>query len=206
MVRKKLLVGLVIAGVAATAILVIFGPTWFRQYDLPAGASPSLQLPITESSNLTMIGAFFSESSPQPHSGLDFAFNKSVDIKAAAGGYVEDVKFWYNEKGGHWQTNVRVRINQQWHIEVAFESWTTTEAEGQLQANAIVVQIGMKISAGAKLGTLLWHGEGCHIDFGLGSNWVRICPYPYFDAGAKVSFDYLFAIYKKNPSATQPCN
>ncbi len=202
MVSKKLLIGIVIAGVAVTGLLVVFGPSLFRQYDLPAGASPSLQMPFTDASNLTMIGAFFAAS----HTGLDYSFNTSVDILAAAGGYIEDVKFWYNEKGGHWQTNVRVRLNAQWHVEVCFESWALTQEVGQLQADAIVVQVGMKITAGTKLGTLLYHGEGCHIDFGLGDSGNRICPYPYFSSDAKVAFDALFALYNKNPSATQPCN
>ncbi|OLS14773.1 MAG: hypothetical protein RBG13Loki_1606 [Promethearchaeota archaeon CR_4] len=206
MVHKKLLLCLVIAGIGIGCLLVVFGPSLFRQYDLPAGANPSLQLPFTDASNLTMIGAYFSEASFTPHTGIDFSFNTSVDILAATGGYVEDVKFWFNEKGGHWQTNVRVRLNSQWAVEVAFESWALTQDVGQLQASAILVQVGMKIAAGTQIGTLLYHGSGCHIDFGINNKSQRVCPYPYFTSEAKATFDPLFAMYNMNPNATVPCN
>nr|MDO8110867.1 hypothetical protein [Candidatus Sigynarchaeota archaeon] len=193
MVKKKTAIGLVILVACVSAGLggLLYYLSFFT---LPLGQDPSLTLPFSDTSHLHIIQGFGQVTPTRYHNGIDFSFNDTTQILASHGGLVLDVKFWYNERGGHWQTNVRIQLNFQWMLEIAFESWATMQPQGQLQADAITVKAGTKIQQDESIGNLVCHGEGCHIHFGLRSSSTDVCPYPYFSAPAKTSFDALFAI------------
>ena len=197
--KKKVAIGLVIVIACAGVGLGVF-LFYKSSYDLPAGQDPSLAMPFTDATHLHIIQGFGQISSTFYHNGIDFGFNDTTQILAPCAAHVMDVKFWYNDKGGHWQTNVRLQLNQQWMQEIVFESWATNQSLGQQQADAIVVKQGDKLQQGQVIGNLLSQGTGCHIHFGLLSNNNAVCPYSYFSPQAKAAFDGYFTKYNSTAS------
>jgi hypothetical protein len=192
--KKKVAIGLIIIFACAGAGLGIY-VYYIYSMPLSPGQDPSLNLPFTDSSHLEGIQGFGQINPTYYHNGIDFMFNDTTQILAAYGGSILEVKFWYNDKGGHWQTNVRIQLNTQWTQESVFESWAVNQTDGQLQADAILVKAGDKVQQGQALGNLLHHGTGCHVHFGLLSNNNAVCPYTYFSAPAKATFDGYFTKY-----------
>ncbi|NHJ87417.1 MAG: M23 family metallopeptidase [Asgard group archaeon] len=129
------------------------------------------------------------------HSGIDFCVNTSVNIIASCNVTVLKIESFYNELGGTWQTNVFLEYNEKYIFNIAFESTAKNETYSNLQREAISVTVGQKITTGEILGTLLYHGSGCHIDFGLHELDERICAYQYFSQDAKNIFDELWDKY-----------
>ena len=197
MVAKKTKTGLI--------MLVVFvggGLGGFLIYlsllPLPNGQDPSLNLPIADEAHLYMIQGFGQVNPTYYHNGIDFILNNTTQIVAACDGFVSNVRFWYNDKGGHWQTNVNVQLNLKWSQEIIFESFAANQSAGQVQANAITVKFGDRIHQGEVIGTLLSQGSGSHVHFGLLSWGTAVCPYHYFSAAAKSTFDVYFTEYNSS--------
>lgn len=184
-----------------------FGPgrMLFYSYDLEKGETPELSLPFTDASHLHIIGGFGYSTSDFFHNGIDWGFNDTTMIIAAFGGYIIEVKTWFNEKGGHWQTNVRTALNLEWSIEIAFEPWALNETYANYQAAEILVKTGQKVTKGQALGNLVNYGGGTHIHFSLYRNNEAVCPYTYFSTSAKITFDDQFTQFNATRTATTPC-
>ena len=175
-----------VIGIAAGATLGIFA---FAVFPLPPGQLPSMRLPIDDFSTFVRFNSFNSTG----HNGLDFNVNASTPIVAPCDVFVFDVKCWYNDRGGHWQTNVRAYMSFTWTMEIAFESWATDEPTARLQEQAIVARAWTRVAAGAPLGTLLYEGDGAHIHFMIKENDAATCPFPYFTPAAQASLSAALA-------------
>ncbi|MHA1836018.1 MAG: hypothetical protein ACTSYQ_03730 [Candidatus Odinarchaeia archaeon] len=183
------------------ASTIIGGAFWYLNYQqhtiLPLGEDPQLILPLYDFSHLDGIGRYGQITEDFYHNGIDFSVNQSTIFVAPHDCYVKDIIFAYNELGGHWQTNVLLTINQQWTLELIFESWAENETYGQLQRDQIIVNQGDFIEANQTIGTLLIHGKGAHVHFTVRSYDTDVCPYQYFTPEAKATFEELF--YEFNP-------
>ena len=190
----------VLAVVLIVIILVVFGSVtlWVVFFRFPntltPGEDPVILLPMQDFSHNTNIGGYGQVSPEYFHNGIDFGVNGTTAIVAPHAAYVEDVKFWFNDRGGHWQTNVRLWLNYQWKIEIVFESWALNETYGQLQRDEIVVNVGQYVEANQTLGNLISHGSSTHIHFGIYSNNDDKCPYIYFSTAEKAVFEAQFAL------------
>lgn len=169
---------------------------------LEEGQDPVLSLPIKETDHINDIQAF-GDLGSYKHNGIDFNVIQATTILCPHDAYVEDIRFYYNDAGGHWQTNVRLDLNDEWWISMKFESWASSEEEGQAQADAINLTIGDKLNQGQEMGMLLSQGEYSHLHFDVDNNGTYLCPYSYFSADAKSEFDVLFSQYG---TSEQPCN
>jgi hypothetical protein len=169
-----------VIGIAAGATLGIFA---FVVFPLPPGRQPSMRLPLDSFDTFDQFNSFNSAS----HNGLDFAVNASTPIVAPCDVFVTAVECFYNERGGHWQTNVRGSMSFTWMLEIAFESWATDEPTARLQEQAIATKAWTRVAAGAPLGTLLYEGDGAHIHFMIKENDAATCPFPYFTSSAQAS-------------------
>nr|MDO8086744.1 hypothetical protein [Candidatus Sigynarchaeum springense] len=178
----KVAAGLLAIGIAAGGTLAIFA---FAVFPLPPGQAPSLRQPLEDFSTFIQFQGFNSSG----HNGIDFMVNASTLIVAPCDLFVIEVKCWFNEPGGHWQTNVRAQLSFAWTLEVAFESWATDEPAGRLQEQAIVVKAWTRVAAGAPMGTLLYVADSAHIHFMIRENNVAKCPYTYFTPAARASLD-----------------
>jgi murein DD-endopeptidase MepM/ murein hydrolase activator NlpD len=203
-----------ICGITILLVLLVvgawffgFGPgrMLFYSYDLERGQSPELSIPFTDASHLHIIQGFGQVSAENYHNGIDWGFNDTTMIIAAFGGYIIDVKTWFNEKGGHWQTNVRSALNLEWIIEIAFESWALNETYANYQAAEILVKTGQKVTLGQNLGNLVNYGEGTHIHFSLYQINEAVCPYSYFTDAAKLTFDDQYAHFNSSHTESSPC-
>lgn len=183
---------IVLFSVAGISVWYIF----FRYPDtVPFGENPVLILPMYDFSHNDFIQGFGQIHPDYYHNGFDFGVNDTTAIVAPCNAYVFDIKSnWYNEKGGHWQTNVELRLNVQWHISIPFESWALNSSYGALQANQITVHVGQYVAANQTLGHLLSHGEHAHIHFSLISYDTHVCSYYYFVEPARVIFLYQFSL------------
>ncbi len=176
-------------------LIYAFGPA---TNPLPLGATPTIQLPYIDDTNLHYIGGFGQVSPSYYHNGIDFGFNGTTTIVAPCTALITNVHFWFNDKGGHWQTNIGLRLNQEWSIEVIFESWALTQEQGQQQANAITANIGTIVNKNQSLGQLLSQGDGSHVHFGIKGSGGDLCPYLYWTPTAKTTFDIQFAILNRS--------
>ena len=197
--KKKVLFAIVLIGIVCVCSLIVIKSIFFKYPDtLTAGEDPELTLPLTSFANNTYIGGYGTVPLGW-HNGIDFGVNGSTVIVAPHNAYIDFIECWYNDGGGHWQTNVRLWLNYQWNLEIVFESWALNESYGQLQRDAIIVNTGQFVSANQPLGTLLCHGEGAHIHFQVSSNNVQCCPYTYFSASAKAAFAAQFYLVNYTP-------
>ena len=162
---------------------------------LALGQTPIISLPLNDFSHNSFIQGFGQIHTDYYHDGFDFGVNDTTVFVAVFSAYVADVKSnWYNERGGHWQTNVQLWINPQWEVEMAFESWALNETYGALQASAITVVRGQYVAANQSLGSLLAHGDHAHVHFAVRSWGNGLCPYYYFTESAKAVFAARFAL------------
>nr|MDO8098512.1 hypothetical protein [Candidatus Njordarchaeota archaeon] len=198
----------IIAGTVVIFVIVGAGLGWTllsrRPSTLPLGQTPVIGLPVYDFSHNNIIGGYGNirwggSNTTVFHNGIDFGFNATVTLVSPYNTYVDEIKCWYNEKGGHWQTNVVLWINQQWTIEMIFESWALNETYGRMQLAAISVVSGQYVPANQTIGDLLFHGSGCHLHFGVKSYGETICPYDVFSESAKLTFAAQF--FKVNATA-----
>ncbi len=179
---------------------------WYLNFEntpsfLPLGESPEIILPLYQIENLDAIQGFGQLTPDFYHNGIDFGVNATTVIVAPHNCVVTWIQFWYNDKGGHWQTNVRLKINEEWEIEVVFESWALNETYGQYQRDAIIVEVGQILNVNETIGNLLVHGDGAHIHFGLLTYGTGVCPYQHFTSEAKALFDAVFPYVNYTSSA-----
>jgi len=201
--RKATKIGLtiiIIAGIGVSIWLISsYSPA---TNPLPLGDSPALNLPFNDVNYLDFIRGFGNVTPSFYHNGNDFGFNGTTVIVAPCAAIVTQVQFWYNENGGHWQTSLSLRLNQDWSLELYFESFASTQDEGQLQANAVTVKIGDAVTANQTLGQLLRQGSGSHVHLGVMHQNVAVCPYNYLMPAAKNIYDTQFSSLN---SSVAPC-
>ncbi|WXG47029.1 MAG: hypothetical protein WED05_10280 [Candidatus Atabeyarchaeum deiterrae] len=193
--KKWALVGFTIGLIAFSGVFSWF--MFFRHpWVSPLGVNPAIGLPLYDYSYNNKIAGFGQITPTYYHNGFDFAVNASTTFVAAHEAYVDGIRTWYNDKGGHWQTNVELWINPQWTIEMAFESWALNETYANLQAGQILVSVGEHVMTNQSIGILQHFGDGSHVHFGVGTWGNYICPYDAFTASARATFVTQF--YKVN--------
>ncbi|MHA1211544.1 MAG: hypothetical protein ACTSSH_03695, partial [Candidatus Heimdallarchaeota archaeon] len=126
------------------------------------------------------------------HNGIDYGVNASVYVVAFCDLRVNGIKTWFNDKGGHWQTNVGFTYNWKYTFDIVFESWALNETYGNIQRDEIFVKVGQKISRGEIIGMLVYHGSGTHIHFGMKESGTDVCSYLFLSSSAKAQFDTLW--------------
>ncbi|MHA1264975.1 MAG: M23 family metallopeptidase [Candidatus Helarchaeota archaeon] len=199
--QKKYLGLIILLGIFGTIGIIYLYNSEFRYPNtLPLGQVPSIELPLYNFSTCNAIQGFGQITPDYYHNGIDFGVNATTPIRAPFAAYVDFIQFWYNDKGGHWQTNVKLWLNSQWEIEIVFESWALNETYGQLQRDAIIVNLGQYVEENQSIGNLLFHGHGAHIHFGIYDNSVAKCPHSYFTSTAKSAFDAYFFSVNYTPS------
>ncbi|MFX1296066.1 MAG: hypothetical protein ACFFD2_14605 [Promethearchaeota archaeon] len=200
--KKKIIILIIFIGVACVCSGFFIKFIFFRyQNTLPSEQDPELSLPMYDFSHNDNIRGYGQVSPEDYHNGIDFGVNDTTSIVAPYAAYIMDIKFWFNERGGHWQTNIRLWLNNKWNIEIAFESWAAYENEsyGILQKDAIIVNEDQYVEANQTLGDLLCHGEGSHIHFMIRKENIDYCPYTYFSPSAKSIFAAQFYLVNYTP-------
>ncbi|NHJ87350.1 MAG: M23 family metallopeptidase [Asgard group archaeon] len=160
-----------------------------------SGDPPVIAFPVADPDVIHILGGYGTTPEGWFHNGIDFGCNASVNILAWCDLRVVNVHTWFNDKGGHWQTNLELRYNSKYSFSVPFESWALNETYANLQRDAINVTVGQIVHQGEILGKLLYHGDGCHIHFGMRENGEDVCPYLFFSDDCKVLFDALWIHY-----------
>ncbi|NHJ88051.1 MAG: M23 family metallopeptidase [Asgard group archaeon] len=195
MQRKwKIILGITIpllvlgGGIGSYALWRIWPATW-------DSTAPAISFPVANPDVIHILGGYGTTDEGWFHNGIDYGCNASVDIIAWCELRVTYINTWYNDKGGHWQTNVNCRYNTRYSFEVPFESWALNETYANLQRAEINVEVGQIIPQGYVIGKLLYHGSGTHIHFGMKEDGQNICPYLFFSTDCKVLFDSLWALY-----------
>jgi hypothetical protein len=164
---------------------------------------PVMDFPVENIEVLSMISAFIWNETVQIHNGIDFMINDTANIIAPCNMTVNDKSLFYNALGDHWQAGLSFEINDDFELFIAFESFAQNETFGNLQLDAIIVDIGQEVIQGQSLGQLLLHRGGAHIHFMLHKNFEPVCPYLYFSSAAKTTFDNLWV---QIGFGNDPCN
>lgn len=137
------------------------------------------------------------------HNGIDFSINDTATIIASCNMTCNNKNLFYNSLGDHWQVGTSFTINEDYELLIAFESFAENETFGNIQLDAILVEIGQEVTQGELIGNLLYHRAGAHIHFMLSKNNEPVCPYLYFSAEAKTIFDDLWG---QIGTSGNPCN
>ena len=164
---------------------------------------PIFAFPVANTEVLAAIYGYLWNETHQIHDGIDFMINGTANIIAPCNMTVNDKGLFYNEIGEHWQAGLSFDINDDYELFIAFESFAQNETYGNLQLDAIIVDIGQEVTKGELLGQLFLHHNGAHIHFMLHKNSERVCPYLYFGTEGKVIFDTLWS---QIGSSSNPCN
>ncbi len=169
----------------------------------PPGA-PILLFPVENTGVLITLDAFIWDNvSGFVHNGIDFGINDTATIIASCNMTCNDKNLFYNDLGDHWQAGASFTINEDYELFIAFESFAENETFGNIQLEAILVEIGQEVTRGELVGYLLYHRAGAHIHFMLQKNNEPVCPYQYFSAEAKTIFDGLWG---QIGTSGNPCN
>ncbi|MHA1171323.1 MAG: M23 family metallopeptidase [Candidatus Heimdallarchaeota archaeon] len=164
---------------------------------------PILAFPVANTEVLAALYGFIWNETHQIHNGIDFMINDTANIVAPCNMTVNDKSLFYNELGDHWQAGLSFDINDDYELLIAFESFAQNETFGNLQLDAIIVDIGQEVTQGQLLGQLFLHRNGAHIHFMLHKNHEPVCPYLYFSSAGKVIFDTLWSQFGL---ISNPCN
>ncbi|MHA1125211.1 MAG: hypothetical protein ACTSO7_04380 [Candidatus Heimdallarchaeota archaeon] len=191
--KVKILLGIfipiiVIGAAVGVYALVIFWPAVWTN------APPVLEIPIENTDVVDIIWGY-GDHGGDFHNGIDYGCNASVNVIAWCKLRVKSIRTWFNDAGGHWQTNVGFQYNWKYSFEVCFESWALNETYANIQRAAIPLKFGQIIEQGEVLGQLLYHGSGTHIHFGMKESGKDVCAYQFYSTAAKAEFQYLWALY-----------
>ncbi|HUT79790.1 MAG TPA: M23 family metallopeptidase [Candidatus Bathyarchaeia archaeon] len=176
-------------GLGSTAIILHFRDNRILTLD-----PPLIDFPVENTDIIHIIWGYGMQNGAF-HNGIDFGCNASVNIIAWCNMTVLHITTFYNEMGGHWQTNVFLEFNDRFTFDCAFESWALNETFANYQRDAINVVEGQTIQQGEVLGLLLNHGSGTHIHFGMYDLGESVCAYHYYTEEAKNIFDPLWEKY-----------
>jgi hypothetical protein len=165
---------------------------------LPIGSDPVLEFPYNTSEYIHFISGF-----NPTHQGMDLNVNHSVGLIAMHDAYVTNILTFWNGIGGHYNTNLMFRLNDDWWYEYKLEPWAYNLTYVTYQEDNLTISIGDKVLANQSIGTLLYLDPQCHIDYTLYYQDTPICQYPYFSAAAKAIFDPVWAKYGNFPGS--PC-
>ena len=179
---------IIVGGGGGYILYKMWPATWAR-------GAPSMGFPIANTDVIHILGGYGPKPWMDLHNGIDYGCNDSVYIIAWCDMRVRGIKFWFNDGGGHWQTNVGLAYNWKYTFDCVFESWALNETYGSLQLAEIYVKVGQKVSRGDVIGKLLYHGSGTHIHFGMKESGNDVCPYLFLSPSAKTLFDTLWAQY-----------
>ena len=193
--RTKILLGIFIPiMIIGAGIGGLFLASYIHDVRIQNLPAPIIDFPV-ENTDIIHIIWGYGDQGGDFHNGIDFGCNISVNIIAWCDLIVEDISTFYNDKGGHWQTNVGLKFNERFNFVCAFEPWALNETYANLQRDAINVVVGETISRGEVLGTLLYQGSGTHIHFGMYDGNDPVCAYHYYSETAKSIFDPLWDQY-----------
>jgi len=199
--RNKIL--LISSSVILLILLAGGGYLLWRVHPPVLNSSPvEMDLPFQDYDHINAIQGY-GDLGYQFHNGIDYGINLSTKFYAWCKLRVTGIRTWFNEKGGHWQTNVQFAYSWKYSFECAFESWALNETYANYQADALVAKIGQVLEKGDLIGTLMKYGDSAHVHFGMKENHQDVCPYLFLTASAKATFDQLFA---KVGYTTNPCN
>jgi murein DD-endopeptidase MepM/ murein hydrolase activator NlpD len=150
----------------------------------------SMITPFKDISDMSAVNDGFSSTAEAPwgfvHNGIDFFPDGNLKpFQAVSSGRVEDVKLWQNDKTLNWQVNIRIKYNNTFSVEYAFEPMSQNESDGQTQLENIYVTSGQNLSQGEIIGKLFVVADAAHVHFGLYKDGNAICPEPYFTPEAR---------------------
>lgn len=178
---KRMLVLFLIAVFFLTLTLGCRGDR--NEYLGPSG-DISMITPYVEASDMTSNVYKFTSQ----HSGVDFYPTGDLKpFRAVASGQVEFVQCFQSNPSDNYQVNVSIKYNSVYSVCYGFEPFSQHQADGTAQLNEIRVRKGQIVKAGEVIGRLCVIGDYAHVDFGLGKNGKRICPYEYFTEEARKS-------------------
>ncbi len=202
MKRKKKII-LIVSSLLFVVLLSGGGYLLWRVFPPVLNSNPVvMDLPFKEYNHIDAIQGF-GDLGYQFHNGIDYGINASTKFYAWCKLRVTGIRTWFNEKGGHWQTNIQFAYSWKYSFECAFESWALNETYALLQEAALPVKIGQVLEKGDFIGTLMNYGDSAHVHFGIKENHQDVCPYLFLSPSAKIIFDQLFA---KVAYTTNPCN
>ena len=145
--------------------------------------------PFVNAADISSINEAYSTHSNCPwgfeHRGIDFMISSSnIPFQAVCDGVITDIDKFFNTGNGFWQVNVRIKYNNTFNVGYAFEPFSSSEADGNIQLNNIQVSEGDHVLQGEIIGYLHYGTLGAHVHFDLHQNDESICPENYFTSSA----------------------
>ena len=145
--------------------------------------------PFVNPADISSINEAYSTHSNCPwgfeHRGIDFMISQDhIPFRAVCDGRILNIEKFFNSGNGYWQVNVALKYNQVFTVHYAFEPFSGSESDGNLQLNSIMVSEGDHVLQGDIIGYLKYRNPGAHVDFSLRKDEESICPETYFTADA----------------------
>ncbi len=145
--------------------------------------------PFVSAADISSINEAYSTHSNCPwgfeHRGIDFMISSDhIPFQAVGNGVITDVDKFFNSGNGFWQVNINIKYNDQFSVGYAFEPFSSSEVDANIQLNYIQVGEGDQVMQGDIIGYLHYVNPGAHTHFDLSKYGERICPESYFTSNA----------------------
>ncbi|NHJ87326.1 MAG: hypothetical protein FK734_17815 [Asgard group archaeon] len=185
-------------------ILVLFGGFIgiakllnYIKYHQPPNIEPDADPPVLEFlfENTSVISRIcgYGYIGSDFHNGIDFIINVSAaTIIAPCNMTMIEKVLVHLVEVDHWAVRTCYQINKDYILMIGFESFARNETFGNIQFNAIAIELNQTVIEGQFIGQLLMHEPSAHIHYGLYKKVDAVCPYEYFSPEAKSIFDYLW--------------
>ncbi len=108
-----------------------------------------------------------------------------------------------NSNAGRWQVNVLVKFNKTYSFSYAFETFSSSDSDKNIQVANIFVAEGQKVKKGDLIGNLNAAGASPHVHFGFLKNNSAICAESFFTTAVKN--EMLVSLQQTYPTATKLC-
>ena len=145
--------------------------------------------PFVNSADISSINEAYSTHSNCPwgfeHRAIDFMISHDyIPFRAVCNGVITGIDKFLNTGNGFWQVNVHIKYNETFTVNYAFEPFSSSESDGNIQLNYIQVAEGDHVLQGDIIGYLGYVNPGAHVDFHLSQHGESICPENYFTPSA----------------------
>lgn len=170
------------------------------QSTLPLG---TVITPYVNESDIISANEAFSLDANNPywgfwHPGVDFMVDHDISVQAAASGTIENLETKLQDGIMGWHTGFCINTGTQNSVCYNLETFGSDQTFGDRQKAAFLFKNGDHVNRGDIIGTLVYGGEGAHIDFGITAPGTRVCPEPYLTEDARASV--LRIIHIKQPA------
>ncbi|MCF2138190.1 MAG: M23 family metallopeptidase [Candidatus Thorarchaeota archaeon] len=173
-------------------LLLIIGASIIGLGNLPDTPSPLLEFPIQQPDSIERLAAYHTPDWGEPgvyHNGIDLVVSENVTVISPCEGKIASVSESVNPYAGNVLFSVVITIDRVWEVKLVLEPGFTDSSNNSKQTDAITIEVGESVAAGATIATLLHSDHYPHLHYMLLYRGVDVSAYDFSSPSAKATFE-----------------